>query len=324
MPGHASITLWWAVCMFSQLSPSPAPAEVYTSIFDDAAALLSARRRLSGDSNWDDRPPKKKREEQREEKRTERVALRLQNNTFVRCPSDAASHRLVSPDMEDRCCSRNCVEPYQITVMGLPSARHSLVKTLGTMAFSEKRMFIQARIQYKGNGSHTSIGPGERIKKFYLEPPAHLSDARTITIAPATRLVSVCVRAFKHITGVSNNAIYQPSVLSPFFGVDVAGGQAMRTDRTSPRTDDAIRWLNFMGAFFLQDPVDACIYVPFASKQIMYQLYSEDLNEYWRDKDDDDAVAGIQVADLELVIFLDREELKRQSFLKVWRQVSVF
>jgi hypothetical protein len=304
-------------------------------IFDDAVAMEAAGRRISLASNPES-PKKKKqksfiRRQERFKKRKVRVSEQLIKRAYVRPPSQVRDPS--DSFTNSRCCRKNCCEAYHATpcmgALTLPSARTNLVTTLGAMTMAGRRQFVQSRIRYNHNVSVGIFSPGDHVKQFYIESADFLANhGNKLTIVPAGALVSVCARAFTHLTGVSNNLIYQPAVPTPMFNVDVAGGQSVRTDKVPRRADDATRWLNFMGAFYMQDPVDNCIYLPFASRDVMYELYSQDHQEFWQDRDDRDNGEHTpdreELVDLEYIVFIDRQPLTYGSFLKVWRQVCPY
>ena len=295
----------------SQFASSDAPA-----IFSDVEALRAASRRLSGEHSLPKRKKPKLSNTQlakqlRTQKRAQRVNASVVKDTYVRSPSDTLKSHT-------SCCLKGCTEAYEAN-----GARTHLVTQMGRMNMQNRRDFISARIGYKEN---PSIEPGAHVKQFFLEPASFFQSGAPLTIQPRTSTVAVCVRAMSHLTGLSLNALYQPGVPGHYFSTTAFGGQYMRSDMVATRSEDAKRWLEFTASFYMHDPTSSFIYVPFASKKVVYGLYVQDNDEFWQERDDasgDSCESNIRDAPdtIDDCIFVSRETLTYASFCTIWKKV---
>jgi hypothetical protein len=289
-----------------------------SAIFGDVAALQAAHRRLSGEHpEANDRMNKrakisktKRANQLSSQKRAQRVSGRIAKDAFVRNRSDKLKGH-------DSCCSKECSKAYE------GGARANLLTQFGHLSYQHRRDFIHARIGYKENAL---ANHGAHVKEFFLEPATFLVQGLPLTVHPRTAMVRVCTRAMKHLTGTSNNALYQPGVPGHYFSNTVFGGQSMRSDTVADKSEDAIRWLKFIGSFYMHDPTNNFIYVPFASKKVMYQLYVQDHEGFWRDRDEQGGDSGeadiLDAADtIDECIFVSQSTLEYASFCSVWRKV---
>jgi len=131
--------------------------------------------------------------------------------------------------------------------------------------------------------------------------------------------------------------IYQPSVGSHMYNPLVAGGQKSRTDRVPLMSEDGKRWLLFMKDFYQHDPTKDCVFLPFASRVVVYTLFCEDHSHYWAEQDDlaaeqedgidleqDEEEEDAPKAFFQLFAFSSRKALTYGSFVNVWREVCYF
>ena len=179
----------------------------------------------------------------------------------------------------DMCCGKKCAqlwrtEPENASGCGLVHAVRTAYQALSR---DRQREFIYNRME------ETLCDDGHVKKRLFLES---LSDMKTLLVKTHLRLKPlsfsscqrVCIKFFLWVTGASRNKLYQPTNFSKGlpFSMDLPGRRQHSDPHASLKSTKVIKWLTNFASFHLHDPASKSIFVPFASRRAVYDLYVEE------------------------------------------------
>ena len=178
----------------------------------------------------------------------------------------------------DMCCGKKCAqlwrtEPENASGCGLVHAVRTAYQALSR---DRQREFIYNRME-------ETLCDGHVKKRLFLES---LSDMKTLLVKTHLRLKPlsfsscqrVCIKFFLWVTGASRNKLYQPTNFSKGlpFSMDLPGRRQHSDPHASLKSTKVIKWLTNFASFHLHDPASKSIFVPFASRRAVYDLYVEE------------------------------------------------
>lgn len=207
--------------------------------------------------------PARLRKRQRDQRRFHRDRLKARKDDEYVAPPSIVQQR---KGHWTGCCLNNCTRAYERT--GASTVLRQYGRSLDEQS---KRTFVIHRITEEYNPE-----PNTPQKTYYMERPDDIMETHSPSLKPKTSLNQVCRQAFLFLCCGSSTLLDQPTNHDRAFSEDCAGGQ-LRAERTKPRKSRGlVAWLLFLATFYQFDPTSDHVYIPFASRQVVYDMYSAD------------------------------------------------
>jgi hypothetical protein len=224
-------------------------------------------------------PKKMPRATQRAIRKAEKNAAARPNVVFVsprkqeRKAEDTSSEDELPP-ADHHCCQKfGCSDRYKCTaedfqgVLDVAYFRDSF-KALST---EQQGWFISERVKVVGGKNQT-----------YLESLDSMQGYRARGEPVPTRLPVLltendkcCRDYFNWVLGISRDRIDQPGSPGRFFNPEAARSGRLRANATRPAKvwNMVVQWLLLIATFYLHDPTKPHIYLPFAHRKAVYDLF---------------------------------------------------
>ena len=231
------------------------------------------------------------RAQQRAIRKAEKKAAARPNIVFI-SPRKAERNKQESSDSddvppgEDHCCCKKfgCSTKYKCTgedFQGVLDVAHFREK-FKSMTSAQQQWFISERVKTVGGRNQT-----------YLESLEVMHGYRTNETEVPTRLKVLlteenrcCRDYFNWVLGISRDRVDQPGSADPHFNPEAARTGRLRANATRPAKvwNLVVQWLLVIATFYLHDPTKPLIYLPFAHRKAVHDLFESEL--HGEDKED--------------------------------------
>ena len=229
-------------------------------------------------------PKKMPRAKQRAIRKAEKKAAARSNIVFVsprkaeRTSSHESSDTDDAPQEEDHCCCKKyaCSTRYKCTgedFQGVLAVSHFRDK-FKMLSAEQQQWFISERVKTVGGRNQTYLEPLAVMRGYHAnqtEVPTRL----TVLLTEENRC---CRDYFNWVLGISRDRVDQPGSSDPHFNPEAARTGRLRANATRPAKvwNLVVQWLLVISTFYLHDPTKPHIYLPFAHRKAVHDLFESE------------------------------------------------
>ena len=272
-----------------------------TRSLDELLELMTAQRaasRLERETRQKPKLNKSKLETARlEAKRKGRIARWESNLVYTAPPSVVKNRKHKHTD----CCKLACTNTYEEQ----PEALLVLRKYFQALPETGRTEFISRRVRDVPGKPGVNSSRSTAKKEYHLETPNFLCNRplRTQLASSEDTARLGCKASFLWLLGVSSDKVTQPTNPSPGFSTVSGHGLRHLNCGMSEKTEKAVQWLRDLASYYQHCPKSSLIFLPFAKREVVYDLYLVDMIDEQRGMAEE-----------------DREVVSKKWFLELWRE----
>ena len=257
--------------------------------------------------------------ETRPAKRAKRTAKEAQASALrqLRCANWQTKLKYTAPPSvqnnrvhkHTNCCGSNCTAPFEQAPIGLTRLR----KKIQALKESARTEFINNRVRQKPQKEGVNSTRRSAGQEYFIENAEYLCSE---THAVRTKLPADddCVRlgckaSFMWLLGVHSDKIVQPTNPSPSFSTNSGNSMRHLLAKVSDRSEAAVAWLTSLATFYQHCPKSSLVFLPFAGREVVYEMYLAEMIEEYRLLSEDDFAEQIVGKCWFLQLWREREEL---------------
>jgi hypothetical protein len=217
-------------------------------------------------------------------KKAERSANGAKQVVFIsprkkeRCQTDSSDE---NEEVLDHCCCKKygCTEKFKVTgedYQGVLAVAYFRDK-FKAMSSEQQAWFISERVKIVNGRNQTYLESLEVMQGYH----ASKSEVPTRLTALLTEDNRCCRDYFDWVLNISRDRISQPGSGSPGFHPEAARNGRLRANATRPAKvwNLVVQWLLVIATFYLHDPTKPHIYMPFAHRQAVHDLFESEQRE---------------------------------------------